>query len=1674
MDRKIFVFIFVLSGLSLISCSSAVSVMYNAHYVNYNYFNTFNFKNPKTNDKSSIVNTDEVITKKLKRTRLEQISNYNAQNTNDKFLDTTGVIAKKIKRNRFDDSLNFNNLHQSLDKSTISYIQQFFDNTVLGQQQNDITKSLYELNIFTKKIENNVYLYVTSISSSKDTNLTTIVLLQLAHEIENNQYLLLVCFIPLSIYVFIRSKSEKINSKHFLSFFFIVILISSSTVTPFSTFGNYEWMAFGESNPSDKNTGPSHFSSNSNSTISFQFSNATNYIPSNHSSTISFQFSNATKLIPQQSNSTISFQFSNATNYIPSNHSSTISFQFSNATTSIIKNNSHNNTTFPIPTQSWNFTSSILKTLSVGKTRIDNSTNTTSLQLNGNGYLKQNVISTKNLSALTLSAWVKPDYSHGSSQFTVISKENTFILAINNDIPPSKKAIFSIFDGIKWNTVTSNSTIPEDWTNLVATYDNSSIGIYVNGLQESKIPLTGIPTISITGKIENRTGIILSSNSDVAIGAYLNSLRSQSDNLFSGSIRDVTLYTSTLSASQINKIYLQNAFIFNPSYSTSNATTINTPVIINSQLNHTYIEINKPVTWTQNVTLSQTANLAIQIPSDAKILDVNATKMEYTTDISKLQILNQTSNANTTIISNKVVPIASLNPQMIESNKTSKLLVINYTAEQYQLKFQTPAPYTLETNESSSNQFSKQIRVLNNSTLHYTDVKSYTNLPRDLVMKGIHFKLFWMINGTKTDVTNDPRFHVQFVDTDRDGIVDQMQWIVPHLSEQDFQVEEDDNGNDNGNDGNNNCNNDGEHNGNNNDGEHNGNNNDGEHNGNNNDGEHNGNNNDGEHNGNNNDNHDCGSQQFSIQLSENIGLSDTASTSSIHNIVLQEQLGLSDTASTSSIHNIVLQEQLGLSDTASTSSIHNIVLQEQLGLSDTEPFLLPLAANQQLVNTQKEIIINSTKTDLVITSPNVNLTTIIVPQTTVATTLNYSSIVQTNSTSSTVSITNGLTILQNTTSAIPTIQVTLPPALTITGNASWNGVLNLPHVISAPSIPVEANTVNTVTNSIEIGSDTVSLTFNKAVRLVFTGQAGQRIGYFNSITPFTEITATCNDDTQTTNNNLPSNGACKTNVGPDLVVWTKHFTGFATWSSNTSSSVSTTGSVSSVGGGGGTGTGFGVGTYGAPSSNGGGAGPYLKIEKISYETCDNQTAIIQVATDVSDVDPMVIVRTSVTGVVSAQLLANQPYAQENSNSTIRHLVYQASLSPKETSFEVVALESINHNIFSVGKTVIVNGCGENLDYTQTEITISPVQVDLSAPKIFDVKYQIGNGTKILADNPSQYVDNKPITVYSIVDSKIPITHTYLRSIKFGQNESKYDQIDMTASPLLISNSTYLVSGTIPTDMISAPAIKYWIHVENQDGQIDSPEYDLAIKPQYSINGKLDLYVVSDRAEGTVATPAAFLTNNSTGPVYGTIILVVDGNPVYVSPMHIFGPGLTKINLQWDTLSTGKMLSHHLTAQAKFYDKIISSPESTINTFPSVKTIPISNTINIQSMIDDKGNVIATPDILYSSHPHETGMSYRVTAPDGTCIIGNNCLVNKSTYDLQDQVMKINMGNQLYNVRYSGSESLLERFTISSVDPILGHWSVDLESNENLIPQAQAMEKIPLKIQYHTADTSGLQ
>jgi len=206
----------------------------------------------------------------------------------------------------------------------------------------------------------------------------------------------------------------------------------------------------------------------------------------------------------------------------------------------------------PMPTPSWQFTSSSTTQNNVNS---DSSTEKKSLKLSGEDYLTQKVNSTRNLSSLTLSVWVKPDYSAGSPQFTILSEENSFILAINNNLPPLKEASFSIFDGIKWNTVFCNATIPEDWTHLVATFDSSSINIYLNGTQESTLKLPGVTTIALNGTLTTKTTDNLSSNANVVIGAYMNSIRNTVNNKFSGNIENVTLYDSPLTPEQISQLH---------------------------------------------------------------------------------------------------------------------------------------------------------------------------------------------------------------------------------------------------------------------------------------------------------------------------------------------------------------------------------------------------------------------------------------------------------------------------------------------------------------------------------------------------------------------------------------------------------------------------------------------------------------------------------------------------------------------------------------------------------------------------------------------------------------------------------------------------------------------------------------------------------------------------------------------------------------------------------------------------------------------------------------------------------------------------------------------------------------------------------------------------------------
>ena len=158
----------------------------------------------------------------------------------------------------------------------------------------------------------------------------------------------------------------------------------------------------------------------------------------------------------------------------------------------------------------------------------------------------------------------------------------------------------------------------------------------------------------------------------------------------------------------------------------------------------------------------------------------------------------------------------------------------------------------------------------------------------------------------------------------------------------------------------------------------------------------------------------------------------------------------------------------------------------------------------------------------------------------------------------------------NSTTSEGQMKIEIPEGTTITGPADWDGTINIPTVkeISEANVPEEDNMTTTVDKVIEIGFGDSKLTFDKAVRIKFVGDAGKLVGYTRSGV-FTEITTVCSSDSQAVGDVLPAEGDCYINVASDLIVWTKHFTKFVAFTQTAKASSGGGGSAVSLGGGGG-------------------------------------------------------------------------------------------------------------------------------------------------------------------------------------------------------------------------------------------------------------------------------------------------------------------------------------------------------------------------------------------------------------------------------------------------------------------------------------------------------------------------
>jgi len=125
-------------------------------------------------------------------------------------------------------------------------------------------------------------------------------------------------------------------------------------------------------------------------------------------------------------------------------------------------------------------------------------------------------------------------------------------------------------------------------------------------------------------------------------------------------------------------------------------------------------------------------------------------------------------------------------------------------------------------------------------------------------------------------------------------------------------------------------------------------------------------------------------------------------------------------------------------------------------------------------------------------------------------------------------------------------ELSIPEGTTITApeGSDWDGTITLPQVREDVVVPdTEDGRTATVSLAIEVGVDGVPLMFDKPVRLVLPGQAGQSAG-FVQLGEFQPIEAACESDEPS----LSPGAACWLNDGDDLVIWTTHFTTFVAYS----------------------------------------------------------------------------------------------------------------------------------------------------------------------------------------------------------------------------------------------------------------------------------------------------------------------------------------------------------------------------------------------------------------------------------------------------------------------------------------------------------------------------------------------
>ena len=190
------------------------------------------------------------------------------------------------------------------------------------------------------------------------------------------------------------------------------------------------------------------------------------------------------------------------------------------------------------------------------------------------------------------------------------------------------------------------------------------------------------------------------------------------------------------------------------------------------------IKVGEKVKWTANVTLENPETMTIEIPVQAENVSVkkleNGEIKEAQATISASAVYGQKSGGDGLM---RLFRLLGITGRAVDGQNESSIevkeVVLEDNATDYVIEYETPAPVAVEEETS----YGKKVVVSGPTELNYTDILSFAEVPERIkTEQKDKIKVYW--------VENNSNVEFEAYDLNENGIVDYIEWITPHLSNQ--------------------------------------------------------------------------------------------------------------------------------------------------------------------------------------------------------------------------------------------------------------------------------------------------------------------------------------------------------------------------------------------------------------------------------------------------------------------------------------------------------------------------------------------------------------------------------------------------------------------------------------------------------------------------------------------------------------------------------------------------------------------------------------------------------------------------------------------------------------------------------------------------------------------------